>query len=86
MTARNTRATTSAERDLVISFARRFGPPHRRPPRSSATRSQPTTTTDRSWAFAAFKNHCGFYVMSPSVMDAHKDPGEGVSGRGGHDR
>jgi uncharacterized protein YdhG (YjbR/CyaY superfamily) len=24
-------------------------------------------------AFAAFKGHCGFYVMSPSVMDAHKD-------------
>jgi uncharacterized protein YdhG (YjbR/CyaY superfamily) len=24
-------------------------------------------------AFAAFPNHCGFYVMSPSVMEAHKD-------------
>lgn len=24
-------------------------------------------------AFAASKNHCGFYVMSPAVMDAHKD-------------
>lgn len=24
-------------------------------------------------AFAAFKNHCGFYVMSPAVMDAFKD-------------
>ncbi len=24
-------------------------------------------------AFAAFKDHCGFYVMSPPVMDAHKD-------------
>lgn len=24
-------------------------------------------------AFAAFKDHCGFYVMSPVVMDAHKD-------------
>lgn len=23
-------------------------------------------------AFAAFRNHCGFYVMSPSVMEAHK--------------
>lgn len=23
--------------------------------------------------FAAFKSHCGFYVMSPSAMDAHKD-------------
>jgi uncharacterized protein YdhG (YjbR/CyaY superfamily) len=24
-------------------------------------------------AFAASKNHCGFYVMSPAVMDAHKE-------------
>jgi uncharacterized protein YdhG (YjbR/CyaY superfamily) len=24
-------------------------------------------------AFAAFKGHCGFYVMSPSVLDAHSD-------------
>jgi uncharacterized protein YdhG (YjbR/CyaY superfamily) len=24
-------------------------------------------------AFAAFKNHCSFYVMSPSVMAAHKE-------------
>lgn len=24
-------------------------------------------------AFAAFPNHCGFYVMSPAVMKAHKD-------------
>ena len=24
-------------------------------------------------AYAAFKEHCGFYVMSPSVMEAHKD-------------
>jgi uncharacterized protein YdhG (YjbR/CyaY superfamily) len=24
-------------------------------------------------AFASFKNHCGFYVMSPSVMDACKE-------------
>lgn len=24
-------------------------------------------------AFAATKNHCGFYVMGPEVMDAHKD-------------
>jgi len=24
-------------------------------------------------AFAAFKNHCGFYVLSTSVMDAHRD-------------
>jgi uncharacterized protein YdhG (YjbR/CyaY superfamily) len=23
--------------------------------------------------FAAFPNHCGFYVMSPAVMDAHRD-------------
>jgi uncharacterized protein YdhG (YjbR/CyaY superfamily) len=23
-------------------------------------------------AFAAFPNHCGFYVMSPAVMGAHK--------------
>jgi uncharacterized protein YdhG (YjbR/CyaY superfamily) len=23
--------------------------------------------------FAAFPNHCGFYVMSPSVMEAHED-------------
>jgi len=23
--------------------------------------------------FAAFKNHCSFYVMSPSVMEAHRD-------------
>lgn len=23
--------------------------------------------------FAAFKKHCGFYVMSPTVMDAHKE-------------
>jgi uncharacterized protein YdhG (YjbR/CyaY superfamily) len=23
-------------------------------------------------AFAAFDNHCGFYVMSPSVMEAHR--------------
>jgi len=24
-------------------------------------------------AFAAFPNHCGFYVMSTAVMDAHRD-------------
>jgi uncharacterized protein YdhG (YjbR/CyaY superfamily) len=24
-------------------------------------------------AFAASKNHCGFYVMSPAVMEAHKE-------------
>jgi len=24
-------------------------------------------------AFAAFKNHCSFYVMSSSFLDAHKD-------------
>ncbi len=24
-------------------------------------------------AFAAFKNHCGFYIMSTSVREAHKD-------------
>jgi uncharacterized protein YdhG (YjbR/CyaY superfamily) len=24
-------------------------------------------------AFAAFPNHCSFFVMSPSVMEAHKD-------------
>ena len=24
-------------------------------------------------AFAASKNHCGFYVMSPAIMEAHKD-------------
>jgi uncharacterized protein YdhG (YjbR/CyaY superfamily) len=24
-------------------------------------------------AFAAFKNHCSFFVMSPSVIKAHKD-------------
>lgn len=24
-------------------------------------------------AFAAFKDHCSFFVMSPSVMKAHKD-------------
>jgi uncharacterized protein YdhG (YjbR/CyaY superfamily) len=24
-------------------------------------------------AFAASKNHCGFYVMSPAVMGAHED-------------
>jgi uncharacterized protein YdhG (YjbR/CyaY superfamily) len=24
-------------------------------------------------AFAASKNHCGFYVMSPAVMKAHQD-------------
>jgi len=30
-------------------------------------------------AFAAFKNHCGFYVMSPSVMDGHKDELRGYS-------
>jgi len=24
-------------------------------------------------AFAASKNHCGFYVMSPAVMEAHED-------------
>lgn len=24
-------------------------------------------------AFAAFPNHCGFYVMSPAVMEAHKE-------------
>jgi uncharacterized protein YdhG (YjbR/CyaY superfamily) len=23
--------------------------------------------------FGASKNHCGFYVMSPAVMDAHRD-------------
>ena len=23
--------------------------------------------------FAAFKDHCSFYVMSPSVMEAHRD-------------
>jgi uncharacterized protein YdhG (YjbR/CyaY superfamily) len=23
--------------------------------------------------FAAFKNHCSFYAMSPEVMDAHKN-------------
>jgi uncharacterized protein YdhG (YjbR/CyaY superfamily) len=23
--------------------------------------------------FAAFANHCGLYVMSPAVMEAHKD-------------
>lgn len=23
--------------------------------------------------YAASKNHCGFYVMSPAVMDAHRD-------------
>jgi uncharacterized protein YdhG (YjbR/CyaY superfamily) len=24
-------------------------------------------------AYAASKNHCGFYVMSPAVMDAHRE-------------
>ncbi len=28
-------------------------------------------------AFAAFRNHCGFYVMSPSTLEAHREEVKG---------
>ena len=52
-------------------FARRSRPPRPKPPRSSVTRSRPSSIKECWWPSQRSEGHCGFYIMSEKVLRAH---------------